>query len=96
MTKPIRIEVGSVIPYFIWCNDCCDNFFDTKVIKLKKGKRGTYQPYRDTLDSEPYTYDLAVVKCPKCNQNLTVEVNKCYHMDESDMQKYGYKGANYE
>ena len=95
MGKDILVAVGSIIPYMVWCDDCCDCFFDTEVIKLKKGNIGTYQPYRDTLEEVFYTYDLATVKCPECQQSLEIEVNECYHVEESDMQKYGYRGANY-
>jgi hypothetical protein len=80
-----------------WCNKCCENNlereFDT--IKKVKGKTGYYYPYRDTLDSEEYTYTEVTLKCKLCGEITIEEEDEVYCRSKTDMEKYGYRGSNY-
>ena len=78
-----------------WCNECREYYNDFIVLKEEKGKKGSYYPYRDTMDAESYTYTEITKKCNVCSKIIKVEKDKVYHESESDMQKYGYHGANY-
>lgn len=78
----------------IWCDKCSD-YGDFEITKEEKGKTGLYYPYRDTMESEQYTYTERTVKCIKCGNIQIEKIDQVNHMSESDMEKYGYNGANY-
>jgi len=90
-----KLRKGDKYSGAAWCAECNKNHWDLKIICLSKQKKGSYHPYRDTLDSEPYYYNIATVKCPECGSKVYIEVNNCYYIEETDMEKYGYHGANY-
>lgn len=78
-----------------WCNKCSKRHSDFKILKKEKGKTGSYRPYRDTLEKEPYTYTEITKKCNGCGKIIKIERDQVYHISESDMEKFGYHGANY-
>lgn len=81
----------------IWCNTCCEHYdmSDFRVIKTEKGKTGRYRAYRDTLEWESYTFTEITLEHKKCRRRKKIEEDEVFHVGESDMQKYGYKGSNY-
>jgi hypothetical protein len=80
-----------------YCNNikCRKYYNDFKFIKKEEGKVGKYYPYRDTMESERYTFTELTLKCLVCGDELKVEKDENYEMSQTDMEKYGYRGANY-
>jgi len=39
-----------------WCDNYSRQHLDFELIKITKGKRGRYYPYRDTMDAETYIH----------------------------------------
>ncbi len=81
----------------IWCNNCREYYPQDgfKTLKIERDKTGRYYPYRDSMDSESYTFTEITLQCKICDHKTKVEDGKHYHESESDMQKYGYRGSNY-
>ena len=88
------MKIGDKTGWSVWCNECRKNDI-MEIVSIKKNKEGCYQPYRDTMESEPYYYTELKVKCLHCGTETKTETDEHYIMSETDMQKYGYRGANY-
>ena len=88
------MKIGDKTDSLVWCDECGEHY-QMKIVSITKGKSGKYYPYRDTMDSETYYYTELKVKCPQCGDESITETDSNYTMSETDMQKYGYKGANY-
>lgn len=80
-----------------WCNKCCEHYDEDgfKVLEITKGKRGKYYPYRDTMDSEHYTYTEVILECLKCGEKTKTEEDEHFEMSKTRMEKYGYRGSHY-
>ena len=89
------MKVGDKIHCAAWCEDCKKNNWDAVVTKVGKKKSGRYYPYRDSMDSEKYTYIKITVKCQYCDKDLVFEGDHDYETSESDVDKFGSRGANY-
>jgi len=65
------------------------------LIKREEGKVGRYYPYRDTMESERYTFTELTLMCGVCGEEIKIKKDEEYEMSKTDMEKYGYRGANY-
>jgi len=88
------MKVGDKTKDSIWCNDCRSRDI-MEIILITKNKRGRYYPYRDTMEAETYHYTELKAKCLHCGAETKAEDDQNYTMGKSDMEKYGYRGANY-
>lgn len=75
-----------------WCRRCKSN--QSHSISNSEVQE-PYYPYRDSMDAEFYTVIMQIRKCHKCGVTCSIEKDRVYHESESDMQKYGYRGAKY-
>ena len=81
--------------FSLWCNKCHTQHDKYKILEVNKGKSGEYYAYRDSMETEVYTYTEVILECLICKEKNRAERDEHYEMSETDMQKYGYKGANY-
>lgn len=88
------MKIGDKTGHDLFCNECSERDL-MRILSIAKNKRGRYYPYRDTLDSETYYYTELKVKCLHCGYVTKTEIDEIFTLSESDMQKYGYRGANY-
>lgn len=81
----------------VYCKKCHDHhrMSGHKVEKVEKNQTGNYYPYRDTMESETYYYTRLTLLCPVCGAKIIYEADQNYTMSKTDMEKYGYRGANY-
>jgi len=88
------MKIGDKTKDAIWCNKCRNRDI-MEILLITKNKTGRYFPYRDTMDSETYYYTELKVRCLHCGTEEKTEIEENFLMSKTDMQKYGYRGANY-
>ena len=89
--KNLGMAGGVNTPEPIWSDEiyCTKCNKEAKIISSKKRSWRSYE-YEETYSC----YDV-VVKCIKCNIQGKMSVDYGVKRDESTMEKYGYRGANY-
>jgi hypothetical protein len=88
------MKIGDKTDWTLWCNECCNRDV-MEILLITKGKTGSYRPYRDTLEYEPYHYTELKVKCLHCGTEQKAETDEHYTLSKTPMEEYGYRGANY-
>ena len=79
----------------LWCNKCSKHHDNYKILRVNKGKKGRYYPYRDTMDSEICTYTEVILECLVCTEKTRIEEDQRYEMSKTNEEIYGHRGSNY-